>query len=112
MKFKINFTRIAQELSINDIYAELSDLVNSIENNKDLYLKSETNYAVLIDPILRAFNDINSKNLGLFANSILFVLKQIFIFFNNLNIKPNRTDVDLANKLKSKTKQILLQEMA
>lgn len=112
MKFKINFTKVAQELDIDNIYSELSDLVNSIELNEDLYLKTNENYKDLISPILNSFNKINSSNIGLYANSILYVIKQIFIFFNNLNIKPNRHDVELANKLKSQTKEILLKGMA
>ena len=103
------FKKIAQELNANqklqNCYAMLSDLVNSIETNKAKYLLHGENYQALINPILNSFKKINSSQPIFFKNTMMAVLQEIHKFFNNKQIRKNPVDLEtcvkITNELKS-----------
>jgi len=99
------FTKIAQELNLQNIYAKLNDLVNSIEQNPELFYSGK-NYQSLINPILKSFQGINSSTGIFYKNIMLVVLDNILKFFNNPNVKKNQSSIQETISLKNALKNI------
>lgn len=94
------FLKIAKELKdfndLDSIARSLKSIVRKIKSKPSLYLKTKVDYKDLI----KDFKSLNFNS----KEDLNLVIKKLFLFFNNKNIKPNQKDVDLTNKCKTKLK--------
>jgi hypothetical protein len=97
------FEKIAKELDndyiLKSIKSDLKSIIRSIKSKKSLYLKTNEDYKSIINNLIK-IKDFNSKE------DLNYVIKELFKFFNNKNIKPTQKDVDLTNKCKAKLKEL------